>query len=234
MRELRTREDLLVCLRVDPMRRIVECIQVGEQASIDAHAVVQYPRIYRKDEYREPRAKIIAYIFEGSDAATFLDEVYDIEGFRARPPADEQIASQMPLRFGPYCSEWSLPEHLKEWSRLESDIDPIREIRTREELLVCLRENPAQRTVRDVRSTPTVIEFRDDGCEDDIAAVVDKSEAETYLCEVEKAHWEWLREKQSYPWALPLRLGPSYCEWCLPEHPDCNDDWLWSDEGDDE
>lgn len=223
MREIHTREELLASLRENPMRRIVMYVE-------HEPAVVQYPRMFRECE--SPGFwKFVAVIADGSDASALLDEIYGVEGCGAKALPDEQTAAKLPLRYGPCCSEYCLPEHLKEWSRAASDSD-LPEIQSRDELLTRLSVNATRRHVEEIRGKLTIVELSDDDCEVEIAAVTPKSDAWRFLDEVEKEYFQWVRAMKNYAWPYALGYGCAFGKWRLLEHPDL-EGWENFDEDDD-
>jgi hypothetical protein len=224
MREIHTREELLASLREDPMRRIVKYVE-------HEPAVVQYPRMFREYEWRGLRGKLVAAIADDSDAQTLLNEIYSIEGCGVEVLPDEQAAAQLPLRYGPCCSEYCLPEYLKEWGRADSDSD-LPEIHSRHELLTCLYVNATRRHIEEIRDKLTIVELRDDDCEVEIVTVASKSDAWRFLHDVEKEYFQWLRAMKNYAWPYALGYGRGFETWRLPEHPDL-EEWNSFDEDED-
>ena len=103
MHDLHTIDELLACLREAPHLRIVgyddhDARVVIEGGEDDNGEVVYY----------FGGRKIIVRIAKGSAADALLDDAYNA----AAPDAtDAALWASLPVRYGPGCSEWCLPEH---------------------------------------------------------------------------------------------------------------------------
>lgn len=94
IREISTVEALLQCLRKKPALRIVTYV------NMEWLAVVEFPHYPSRAE-----ARVIAWVADGSEAATLTRHVW------GRAVMGQSVRAELPLRYGPGCSEYCLPEH---------------------------------------------------------------------------------------------------------------------------
>ncbi len=92
--------DMLTMLRADPVGRAISSLEVdGPEISRPAVVTVS------------PNCKalaVLAWIKPGSEAGLLLDTAYT-----ADISADAATWAGLPVRYGPHCSMWVLPEHPK-------------------------------------------------------------------------------------------------------------------------
>lgn len=102
-----TVEQLIAALRHVPQRRAVSCIETatghGDYPDDPYPAVLEYPSDDPRGE-----ARFIAWVVDDSEARKLLDLAYD-----ADCRCDHEKWAELPLRHGPYCGTWVLPEHPK-------------------------------------------------------------------------------------------------------------------------
>jgi len=94
-------DDLLAQLRANPTHRAVSYCLDDEADIGESPALVEFKNI-------DPAGpgRFIAWIEPDSPASKLLDDAYtaDIE-------VDAEAFAHLPLRYGPYCSTWVLPDH---------------------------------------------------------------------------------------------------------------------------
>lgn len=183
-REIHTRDELLACLREEPMRRIVKYVH-------DELAVIQYPQMYRVGEHR-PDGEVVAVIGLHGSATTLLNDICSIEGCAEWWPNARlltEIVKKLPIRCMPDDGDqWCLPEYLQEytkgWSRDNSHAvpdgwdlwcEPI-EIQSCDALLAVLA-NPVGLSPQLIRGELTIVLQREDGPAIELATIVPQSDA---------------------------------------------------------
>jgi hypothetical protein len=101
--DISTSEALIAALKRDPAKSAVLYTQRPDGTF--AHAVM----ICEADSAE--RWTLVNYIVESSEACQLLDLAYDAGGDGKPGRADENLWSSLPIRYGPWCSSWTLPEH---------------------------------------------------------------------------------------------------------------------------
>ena len=94
-------DDLLAQLRANPHCRAVSYCRDDEAEYGESPALVEFTTT-------SPTwpGRVIAWIEPASAAAKLLDQAHDVD-----VAADNDAFAKLPLRYGPYCSTWVLPEH---------------------------------------------------------------------------------------------------------------------------
>lgn len=102
--EVSSVEELLRLLGESPAKRAVVCIE--RENGLDFDMVIAE---FTDGNPTWPRqGKRIARVLEASEAAKLLDMAMEFDD-----GGDLTAWSGLPVRYGPYCSTWVLPEHPK-------------------------------------------------------------------------------------------------------------------------
>ena len=94
-------DDLLGQLRANPQCRAVTYCRDEEAEHGESPALVEF-----KTTSPTGPGRFIAWIEPDSAAEKLLHQAHDVD-----VAADNDAFAKLPLRYGPYCSTWVLPEH---------------------------------------------------------------------------------------------------------------------------
>jgi len=91
--------DMLALLREAPRRRVVSYLVLPD--GFEGPCVCEFP-----GDALQGNARVVAIIGEGGTARPVLDQAYEADLAKDGPAWEA-----LPLRYGPHCSMWVLPDH---------------------------------------------------------------------------------------------------------------------------
>lgn len=91
--------EMLALLREAPRRRVVSYLVLPD--GFEGPCVCEFP-----GETLQGNARVVAVIKEGGTACPILDQAYEADLAKNRLAWDA-----LPVRYGPHCSMWVLPDH---------------------------------------------------------------------------------------------------------------------------